>query len=83
VIVDTDRAAPQPFPYTVESVVFQVTGQVRFRPLSALDLERSVEDIGPHDPLHARENVQFAFPHHSRYKGLRAVRFPPVFPDTR
>jgi hypothetical protein len=75
VIVDTDRAAPQPFPYTVESVVFQVTGQVRFRPLSALDLERRVEDIGQHDSLRARQEVAFGYPHHSTYKGLGEVGF--------
>jgi hypothetical protein len=67
------------FPYTVVSPVFQVTGQVRFRPLSALDLERTVADIdkpgmGISRP-DAIQKVKFAFPHDSSYKGLQNVGF--------
>jgi hypothetical protein len=78
VIVDTDRAAPQSFPYTVESVVFQVTGQVRFRPLQPLDLERTVEDMAQNArPVNvADEPVAFGYPYDSNYKGLDKVGFP-------
>jgi hypothetical protein len=86
VIIDTDRAGPQPFPYTVESVVFQVTGQVRFRPLQPLDLGRRVEDF-PTDAETLKQtasyNIRFSFPHHSKYKGLDDAAFTSPFePDS-
>jgi hypothetical protein len=63
------------FPYTVVSPVFQVTGQVRFRPLQPLDLERSVDDDTWEQAGRSFEPVAFAYPHHSDYKGLDHVRF--------
>lgn len=63
------------FDYVVESPAFQVTGQVRFRPLQPLDLERGVGDDTWERTGRSFEPVTFEFPNDSEYKGLGDVRF--------
>jgi len=79
-VIHNSPTRPDQFPlhefdYVVESPVVQVTGQVRFRPLQPLDLERGVGDDTWERTGRSFEPVTFKFPNDSEYKGLRDVRF--------